>query len=299
MEEASHHCAQTILAVAFSQNEETASLTSTGIAKTTFPDERMDYSSTFQHIRCELDHFYKEENPIFSNSTAPDLWLSKSGDSSDKKQKSQKASSCIELTRESYTKEGSSTLLNTSILPTGVAKTVIPSERPGFNETFLNIRYELDELYRAQNPVFTNAVTPELWISKSPNTELQPNTNKPTLPIEQTLQNNYTEVNTSLKKNNPLPLSISKTTVPDERLDFNSTFQHIHNELLDIYQKQKLSTENMYKPGVINPKTTAIAQPTQLDKTRENGLIFQLNTEPLSSQKKQQLPERRESYSAL
>ncbi|WP_224995765.1 hypothetical protein [Cesiribacter sp. SM1] len=37
------------------------------IAKTTMPDRRLDYNQTFQHIRQELDGYYKERIPIFNN----------------------------------------------------------------------------------------------------------------------------------------------------------------------------------------------------------------------------------------
>ncbi|AHM60084.1 hypothetical protein D770_09135 [Flammeovirgaceae bacterium 311] len=40
------------------------------IARTTMPDLRLDYNQTFQHIRTELDGYYKERNPIFSNTIA-------------------------------------------------------------------------------------------------------------------------------------------------------------------------------------------------------------------------------------
>ena len=245
MQEASQSCAQAILTVVCSSTEESV-ITSTGVAKTTLPDERLDYSSTFQYIRCGLDHFYKEKNPIFNNSTAPDLWLSKTTSSSEKNQKNQNASACTVFSKQTHTKGRNTSLPKETITPTGVAKTVIPNERPGFNETFLHIRRELDELYKEQNPVFTNIVTPELWVNKSSDTDYTNNLN-PTLPIEQVLQNNYTAFNTPFGNTRSNSLNISKTTLPDERLDFNSTFQHIHNEILGIYQKQNQPAKNTFK----------------------------------------------------
>jgi hypothetical protein len=45
------------------------------ISKTTMPDRRLDFNQTFQHIRQELDGYYKERNPIFSNTITSDRSL--------------------------------------------------------------------------------------------------------------------------------------------------------------------------------------------------------------------------------
>ena len=42
------------------------------VAKTTMPDQRLDFNQTFLHIRHELDGYYKDRNPIFSNTIAPE-----------------------------------------------------------------------------------------------------------------------------------------------------------------------------------------------------------------------------------
>lgn len=117
--------------------------------------------------------------------------------------------------------------------PLGVAKTTLPETRLDFNQTFQHVRFELETLYKAQNPIFNNSAVPELWISKEAASAKEAGASKKH--IDSTLGNGASSF--SWHATTPA-LSIAKTTLPDERLDFNQTFERVHYELEALYKAQ-------------------------------------------------------------
>lgn len=121
-----------------------------------------------------------------------------------------------------------------------IARTTLPDQSVGFNDTFLHIRYELDLLYKAQNPMFTNTIVP---------IEVGSNRAKP---VQQTKSETLQPVGRPLVAASRAPqaseralahqaLHVVKTTQPDQRLDFNQTFLHIRYGLDGFYGRQHLN----------------------------------------------------------
>lgn len=134
------------------------------IAKTTMPDVRLDFSDTFLHIRCELDKFYKERNPIFNNTVVPDMWVNKSATTDRAANKSPRH----EEFSLDFTCEGDKLAdRNVSSPALAVARTVLPDVNLDFSQTFQHIRCELDGFYKERNPNFSNTITREIEISEN------------------------------------------------------------------------------------------------------------------------------------
>lgn len=49
----------------------------------------------------------------------------------------------------------------------------MPEGRRDFNETFFHIRNEIEKIYKEQNPVFNNTISPELWLNQEAQAERQ------------------------------------------------------------------------------------------------------------------------------
>lgn len=135
------------------------------IAKTTFPDERLDFNKTFQQIRLGLDGFYKERNPIFNNLA---VYV---GDEARLAPKEAEKKFCNTLSGhnkllEIYHKEEGDSVLNANISPLWIAKTIMPEGRRDFNDTFFHIRNEIEKFYKEQNPLFSNTISAELWLNQ-------------------------------------------------------------------------------------------------------------------------------------
>lgn len=117
------------------------------IARTTLPEHRFSYNDTFQHIRSELDIIYQEKNPVFDNVTH---------------------SPCSSETPVEHVVHGDATpkaagkvkvVCGEADTPAlWVSRTVVPNERPDFNDTFRHIRKGLDEFYKARNQGFNNII---------------------------------------------------------------------------------------------------------------------------------------------
>lgn len=145
------------------------------IAKTTLPDERLDFNQTFEQIRFGLDDFYKERNPIFNNLLVSEGEGSRPAIDQAKKRLFTILSGPDELV-EIYHKEESGNgacVPNADISPLWIAKTTIPEGRRDFNETFFHIRNEIEKIYKEQNPVFNNTISPELWLNREAKAERQ------------------------------------------------------------------------------------------------------------------------------
>ena len=105
-----------------------------------------------------------------------------------------------------------------------IARTTMPDRRLEFGQTFEYIRYELEAHYKSQNPAFTNTAVPHLWEARS-GAEAQ----SATAPMKK--KASKWEATTPA-------LNIAKTTLPDERLDFNQTFERVRQELVTLYREQ-------------------------------------------------------------
>lgn len=117
-----------------------------GVAKTTMPERRLDFNQTFQHVRFELEALYKEQNPIFSNSAVPELWVNHEAVSARK---------AISANKHVDNTLGDATSLagvDASTPALWISKTTMPDVRLDFNQTFERVRQELEVLYKAQNP---------------------------------------------------------------------------------------------------------------------------------------------------
>lgn len=121
-----------------------------GVAKTTFPEERLDFTQTFQHIRFELEALYKEQNPIFTNTAVPELWASREASSAKKVQND------CNLVGAPLGNDSAATTWDASTPALWISKTTLPDERLDFNQTFSRVRHELEALYKTQNPNFTS-----------------------------------------------------------------------------------------------------------------------------------------------
>jgi hypothetical protein len=117
--------------------------------------------------------------------------------------------------------------------PLGVAKTTLPDERLGFTQTFQHIRFELEALYKEQNPIFTNTAVPELWATYETTAAKKKQSNFKL--IDATLESSAAV--SGWDATTPA-LWISKTILPDERLDFNQTFSRVRHELEALYKAQ-------------------------------------------------------------
>lgn len=116
-----------------------------------------------------------------------------------------------------------------ALQPLGIAKTVMPEQRMDFNHTFQHVRFELDVLYKKHNPIFTNTEVNEVW--ESAETASNQGTESVGRPLGQASASSAWHATTPA-------LWISKTTLPDSRLDFNQTFSKVRNELDALYKKQ-------------------------------------------------------------
>lgn len=187
------------------------------IARTTLPDNRLDFNQTFQQIRFGLDDFYRERNPIFTNSAILEVAQGNLA-TTNIEQKLLKTNSQLNRILEIYHKEDVTTD-NSGISPLWIAKTTLPDERLDFNKTFLNIRTEIDKFYKAQNPVFDNTIPPPSEPNQSFKKEQQLNIYKNRRPIEQGVQTNAGEQKGNLPKpTNPTSPIIStpiSITVPE------------------------------------------------------------------------------------
>lgn len=139
------------------------------IARTVLPDIRADFNETFQHIRLEYDRFYKQQVPIFNNSVVAELHTDDAQiEAQDFVPQAQQHISC-DLNAQTKT-------LNTSpivdpvavkvVLPEEwemhrISRTVLPEQRPDFNETFQHLRLESDRFYQQQVAIFDNLLTTE------------------------------------------------------------------------------------------------------------------------------------------
>lgn len=120
-----------------------------GIAKTTLPETRLDFNQTFQHVRFELETLYKEQNPNFTNSAVPELWINKEATSV------KEAGACKERMDATLGNAAGSFSWHATTPALSISKTTLPDERLDFNQTFERVRYELEALYKARNPVLT------------------------------------------------------------------------------------------------------------------------------------------------
>lgn len=122
-----------------------------------------------------------------------------------------------------------------------IARTTLPDNSLGFNDTFLHIRYELDLLYKARNPMFTNTIVPvdmESSIAKVNQEQGQPGTIQP---VDRPLVAASRPPQVSESAQAHQALHVAKTTQPDQRLDFNQTFLHIRYGLDGFYGRQHLN----------------------------------------------------------
>lgn len=121
-----------------------------------------------------------------------------------------------------------------------IARTTLPDQSMGFNDTFLHIRYELDLLYKERNPMFTNTIVPvdiessTAKISQQGQTENVKSVGRPLVAASRPPQaSESTQAHQALH--------VAKTTMPDQRLDFNQTFLHIRYGLDGFYGRQHLN----------------------------------------------------------
>lgn len=157
------------------------------IARTAMPDTRADFNETFQHIRLEYDRFYKQQVPIFNNSAVADLLTSEpldgeflqpelkslpsatggaQGDAQEFMPQNQVVQSDTPVQREEIDLNLTNNVAVKVVLAEEwemhrISRTVLPEQRPDFNETFQHIRQESDRFYQQQVPIFDNTLTTE------------------------------------------------------------------------------------------------------------------------------------------
>lgn len=143
------------------------------IAKTTLPDERLDFNQTFEQIRFGLDDFYKERNPIFNSSLVSAEEGSRPAINQAKERLFTTLSGSNELVEIYHKEESGFSVPDADISPLWIAKTTMPEGRRDFNATFFHIRNEIEKIYKEQNPVFNNTISPELWLNQEVRAERQ------------------------------------------------------------------------------------------------------------------------------
>ena len=151
-----------------------------------------------------------------------------------------------------------------------IAKTVMPDVRLDYSQTFLHIRCELDKLYKERNPIFSNMVAPDMWVNKTGATEAA--TKQAEYSLDYTKNGNQL----SASEVNSPALYVAKTIMPDVRLDFSQTFQHIRTELDEFYKERNPNFSNTIAAELENRSNVEQAQATEqslqlVDKTLATG----------------------------
>lgn len=240
-----------VMEMSLSQVMESETAPCLRIARTTLPDNRLDFNQTFQQIRFGLDEFYRDRNPIFNNS--PVLGVKQENPTAIyPEQGLLKASSRLNQISEIFHKEDEITDTdNTGIFPLWIAKTTLPNERLDFNKTFLHIRTEIDKFYKAQNPVFDNTIPPQFWPNQSLINEQQLNIYNNKSLIEQGIQSNVGEQ----KGNLPEPINTTITDVGihnhEEDPGMEISFHYHCNKTESSNQEEQLiNNENTVESGL-------------------------------------------------